>query len=137
MATEKESPAARGKRILDRIEAEEAETAKKFDPAQLIEDSERVHVIKDPVLGEVKFTPLTTKDLFELSKIQGEYEQTTEIFFRLFRKAFPKLKSPEDIGKLPGDKLTRLSELLNSKENFFQIPRKLRHGSNATTQRNT
>jgi hypothetical protein len=135
--SEKEGVAARGKRILDRIDAEERETAKKFDPALLVEESEKIQTIHDAVLGEVKFTPLTTKDLFELSKVQGEYEQTTEIFFRLFRKAYPKLKSPDDIGKLPGDKLTRLSELLNSKENFFQIPRKFQRGSNATTSPST
>jgi len=128
---------ARGKRILDRLDAEEKETAKKFDPVRLIEDIERVHVISDSVLGEVKFTPLTTKDLFELNKIEGEYERTTELFYRLLRKAYPQLKGPEDIGKLPGDKLTRLSELLNSKENFFQIPRKFQRGSNAATSPST
>lgn len=135
--SEKEGPAARGKRILDRLDAEEKEIAKKFDPVQLVEDSEKIKTIQDPVLGEVRFTPLTTKDLFELNKIQGEYEQTTEIFYRLLRKAYPKLKGPDDIGKFPGDKLTRLSELLSSKENFFQIPRKFQRGSNATTMPST
>ena len=128
---------ARGKRILDKLDAEEKETAKKFDPVRLIEDIEKIHVISDSVLGEVKFTPLTTKDLFELNKIEGEYERTTELFYRLLRKAYPQLKGPEDIGKLPGDKLTRLSELLNSKENFFQIPRKFQRGSNAATSPST
>jgi hypothetical protein len=129
----KEGPAERGKRILERIDAEEREIAKKFDPVQLIEESEKIRVIKDPVLGDIKFTPLTTKDLFELSKVQGQYEQTTEIFYRLLRKAYPKLKGPDDIGKLPAQKLTRLSEILVAKENFFQIPKTLQRGSNVTT----
>jgi hypothetical protein len=134
----KESPAERGKRILEDEVAKDAEVSKMFDPVQLIADSAKIRIIKDPVLGEVKFTVLTTEDMLAISAQSDDVvAQTKEIFFRLLHKAYPDLKSPDDIGRLPATTLTRLSEILGASENFFQIPKTSKHGSKKTLKPST
>lgn len=131
-----ESPAERGKKLFEKEDAEQREIAKKFDPVKLIEDSQRIRTIKDPVLGEVKYTLLTAQDLFEISEVKAVDAQTKIIFFKLFHKAYPGLKCPDDIGKLPAETLTRLSEILWGKDNFFGIPKTFQSGSKQTTPQN-
>lgn len=133
----KEGAAARGKRILDRIDAQERETAKKFDPAKLIEDSARILTVQDPVLGEIKYTVLTTQNMFEISECTTAVERTKQTMFRLLHKAYPKLKSPDDILKLPAQTVVRLGEILDGSDNFFQIPKLSKPGSTQTKTPNT
>lgn len=126
---DKESPAERGKRILEEEAATDREAAKKFDPVKLIANADQIQIIKDPVLGEVKYTVLTTQDMFDISALTTPIDQTKEILYRLLHKAYPDIKSPEDILKLPAKTVTRLGEIVAGIENFFQLPKSSTVGS--------
>jgi hypothetical protein len=129
---DKEGPAARGKRILEEEAAAEAEAAKAFDPLKLIANVEEIQTTKDPILGEIKYTVLTTQDMFEIAGYSTPVEQTKQTLFRLLHKAYPDLKTPDDILKLPAQTVVRLGEILEGPDNFFQIPRRSRTGSKTT-----
>jgi hypothetical protein len=135
--SEAESPAKRGKRILEEEAAAEAEIAKTFDPIKLIADADKIQEIKDPILGLVKYTVLTTEDMFAIGKCATPSDQTKETMYRLLRKAYPELKSPDDILKLPAQTVVRLGEIIEGPDNFFQIPRYSLPGSKPTETPNT
>jgi hypothetical protein len=134
---EEGGPAARGRRILEEEAAADAEATKKFDPRKLIANAEQVLTIKDSVLGEIKYTVLTTQDMFEIAQSKTGVEQTEQTLYRLLHKAYPDLKSPDDILKLPAQTVVRLGEVLEGAENFFQIPRRSKAGSKPTETSNT
>jgi hypothetical protein len=133
---EKESVAERGKRVLEQEAAADAVAARKFDPARLMARADEIQIIKDPVLGEIKYTVLTTQDMFEIATCTSAVEQTKQTLFRLLHKAYPELKSPDDILKLPAQTVVRLGEILEGTENFFQIPKRSTPGSKQTEMPN-
>lgn len=134
---ENESAAERGKRVLEQEAAADAEAARKFDPAKLMAKADEIQSIEDPVLGEIKYTLLTTQDMFEIANCTSAVEQTKQTLFRLLQKAYPELKSPDDILKLPAQTVVRLGEILEGTDNFFQIPKRSTPGSKQTETLNT
>ena len=130
--TSKKSPAEVGRELFEKEEAAEREIAKKFDPRRILEKAREIRTIKDPVLGEVKYTTLPAKDLWELNKISDEWERTRKMIFLLLHKAYPELKSEKDLDDFPAEELTRLCELIASPENFFHLPQTLKAGSTKT-----
>jgi hypothetical protein len=131
------SPAEKGKELFEKEEVEEQEIAKKFDPKKILEKANEIKTINDPVLGEVKYTVLTTGDLLKLSKVTDEWERARMTIFLLLHKAYPDLKDEKDIDGFPGGDITRLCNLIASPDNFFQIPQPPKSGSNATSTRKT
>jgi hypothetical protein len=130
--TSKKSPADVGRELFEKEEAAEREIAKKFDPRRILEKAREIRTIKDPVLGEVKYTTLPAKDLWELNKISDEWERTRKMIFLLLHKAYPELKSEKDLDDFPAEELTRLCELIASPDNFFHLPQILKSGSTKT-----
>jgi hypothetical protein len=128
----KKTPADVGRELFEKEEAAEREIAKKFDPRRILEKAREIRTIKDPVLGEVKYTTLPAKDLWELNKISDEWERTRKMIFLLLHKAYPELKSEKDLDDFPAEELTRLCELIASPENFFYLPQTLKAGSAKT-----
>jgi hypothetical protein len=128
----KKSPAEVGRELFEKEEAAEREIAKKFDPRRILEKAREIRTIKDPVLGEVKYTTLPAKDLWELNKISDEWERTRKMIFLLLHKPYPELKSEKDLDDFPAEELTRLCELIASPENFFYLPQTLKPGSTKT-----
>lgn len=116
------SPAEVGKEIFEKEEQKDRELAKKFSPQKILEDAKQIRTRKDPVLGELKYTVLTTGDLLALSKITDEWERARSTIFRLLHKAYPELKEEKDVDNFPGTVTTRLCEVIAGPENFFQIP---------------
>ena len=128
----KKTPADVGRELFEKEEAAEREIAKKFDPRRILEKAREIRTIKDPVLGEVKYTTLPAKDLWELNKISDEWERTRKMIFLLLHKAYPELKSEKDLDDFPAEELTRLCELIASPENFFHLPQTSTLGSAKT-----
>jgi hypothetical protein len=128
----KKTPADVGRELFEKEEAAEREIAKKFDPRRILEKAREIRTIKDPVLGEVKYTTLPAKDLWELNKISDEWERTRKMIFVLLHKAYPELKSEKDLDDFPAEELTRLCELIASPENFFHLPQTSTLGSAKT-----
>jgi hypothetical protein len=128
----KKSPAEVGRELFEKEEAAEREIAKKFDPRQILEKAREIKTIKDPLLGEVKYTTLPAKDLWELNKISDEWERTRKMIFLLLHKAYPELKSEKDLDDFPAEELTRLCELIASPANFFHLPQTSTPGSTKT-----
>jgi hypothetical protein len=133
--TQKKSPADVGRELFEKEEATDREAAKKFDPRRILEKAREIRTIKDPVLGELKYTPLAAKDLWELNKLSDEWERTRKTIFLLLHKAYPELKSEKDLDDFPGEELTRLCELIASPENFFHLPQTSMLGSVKTKTR--
>lgn len=134
---ENESAVERGKRVLEQEAAADAEAARKFDPARLMTEADEIQIVKDPALGEIKYTVLTTQDMFEIAQCVGPVEQTKQTLFRLLHKAYPEIKSPDDILKFPAQTVVRLGEIIEGAENFFQIPKRSTPGSKPTGTPNT
>jgi hypothetical protein len=128
----KKTPADVGRELFEKEEAAEREIAEKFDPRRILEKAREIRTIKDPVLGEVKYTTLPAKDLWELNKISDEWERTRKMIFLLLHKAYPELKSEKDLDDFPAEELTRLCELIASPENFFHLPQTSTLGSAKT-----
>jgi hypothetical protein len=124
------SPAEKGRELFEKEEAADRETAKKFDPKDIMKKAAKVRTVMDSVLGEIKYTLLTTGDLFEINKIEDKEGRARAILFRLLRKAYPELKE-EDIDEFPMEVTTRLLELLMPKD-FFQTPQLSKTGSGLT-----
>ena len=129
------SPAEVGKEIFEKEEQEDRELAKKFSPQKILEDAKEIHILNDRVLGEVKYTVLTTGDLLAMNKLTDEWERTRSTIFRLLHKAYPELKEEKDVDNFPGHVTTRLCELIADPENFFQIPQVSTNGSELTKKR--
>jgi hypothetical protein len=135
--SDNESPAERGKRILTEETVKDAAAAEAFDPIRLIRDADKIQTINDSILGTVKYTVLTTEDMFAIGKCTTPVDQTKETMFRLLHKAYPELKSPDDILKLPAATVVRLGEIIDGKDNFFQIPKYSLPGSMQTSLPNS
>lgn len=129
------SPAEVGKELFEKEEQQDRELAKKFSPQKILEDAKAIHVLNDSVLGEVKYTILTTGDFFAMNKITDEWERARSTIFRLLHKAYPELKAEQDLDNFPGHVTTRLCELIADPENFFQIPQASMNGSELTKKR--
>jgi hypothetical protein len=129
------SPAEVGKELFEKEEQKDREVAKKFSPQKILEDAKAIRVLNDPVLGEVKYTVLTTGDLLAMNKITDEWERARSTIFRLLHKAYPELKEEKDVDNFPGHVTTRLCELIADPENFFQIPQASTNGSQSTKKR--
>ena len=129
------SPAEVGKEIFEKEEQENRELAKKFSPQKILEDAKEIRTLNDRVLGEVKYTVLTTGDLLAMNKITDEWERARSTIFRLLHKAYPELKEEKDVDNFPGTVTTRLCELIAAPENFFQIPQASMNGSQSTKKR--
>ena len=130
------SPAETGRELFEKEEAADRELAKKFDPKRILQKAGEIRTLEDPVLGEIKYTILTTGDLFKLDKIAEKEERARMTIFLLLHKAYPDMKE-QDIDGFPGDTTTRLCELIASPENFFQIPQVSRTGSESTNTPNS
>ena len=130
------SPAETGRELFEKEEAAERQLAKKFDPKRILQKANEIRTLDDPVLGEVKYTILTTGDLFKLDKIADKEERARMTIFLLLHKAYRDMKE-EDIDGFPGDTTTRLCELIASPENFFQIPQASKTGSESTNTPNS
>jgi len=125
-------PAEVGRELFEKEEAAEREIAKKFDPRRILEKARTIKIIKDPVLGELKYTVLAAKDFWELNKLPDEWERTRKTIFLLLHKAYPELKSETDLDDFPPEEITRLCELIASPENFFHLPQTSTPGSAKT-----
>jgi hypothetical protein len=130
------TPAERGRELFEKEDAEDREVAKKFDPKDILAKASKVRKVRDPVLGEIKYTVLTTGDLFEVNRIEDKEGKARAILFRMLRKAYPELKE-DDINEFPMDVTTRLLQVLMSGENFFQIPQVSNAGSKSTSTPST
>ena len=131
--TQKKSPADVGRELFEKEEATEREAAKKFDPRRILEKARTIKTIKDPVLGELKYTVLAAKDFWELNKLPVDgWERTRKLIFLLLHKTYPELKSETDLDDFPPEEITRLCELIASPENFFHLPQTLMPGSAKT-----
>ena len=130
------SPAETGRELFEKEEAAERQLAKKFDPKRILQKANEIRTLDDPVLGEIKYTILTTGDLFKLDKITDKEERARMTIFLLLHKAYPDMKE-QDIDGFPGDTTTRLCELIASPENFFQIPQVSKTGSESTNTPNS
>jgi hypothetical protein len=113
---------------IEEFEKKQAQKAEIFDPVQIIKDAGEIHILKDPKLGVIRYTPLTNKDLFAINKIQDKEARTREIIFRLLHKASPELKV-QDVDEMPMAITTRLLELLVVDEDFLKTSAKLANGS--------
>lgn len=113
---------------IQKFEAKQAEKAEIFDPVQIIKDAGEIHILKDPKLGTIRYTPLTNEDLFAINKIPDKQAKTREMIFRLLHKASPELKAV-DVDKMPMAITTRLLELLVVDEDFLKTSEKLASGS--------
>ena len=119
-----------GKEI-EEFEKKQAKRAEIFDPVQIIQDAQEIHILKDSKLGVIRYTPLTNEDLFAINKVQDKQARTREIIFRLLHKASPDLKVA-DIDKMPMSVTTRLLDLLVVDEDFLKTSAKLGIGSKPT-----
>jgi hypothetical protein len=128
----KKSPVEVGRELFEKEEAAEREAGKKFDPRRILEKAREIKTIKDSVLGEVKYSLLSVKELWELNKISDEWERTRKMIFLLLHKAYPELKSEKDLDDFPAQEMTRLCELIASPENFFHLPQTSTPGSAKT-----
>jgi hypothetical protein len=130
-----ESPAERGKRVIEKGEAKEREIAKKFDPKEIIRKASELRTVFDSQLGEIKYTVLTTGDLFDLNKIENKDARARAMLFKLLHKAYPELKE-EDIDRFPMDVATRLLNLLTNQTDFLQPEKTSTVGSESTPKHN-
>jgi len=130
------SPAEKGRELFEKEEAGDRELAKKFDPKKILEKANEIKTLDDPVLGKVKYTILTTGDLFKLDKITEKEDRARMTIFLLLHKAYPDLKK-EDIDEFPAEVTTRLCELIADPDNFFQIPQVSKTGSESTKTRSS
>jgi hypothetical protein len=130
-----ESPAEKGKRVLEGIERRDAEIAKKFNPDELIKEASKPRVLVDEELGEIHYVLLTTKDLFELNGIENKQERAVQMIFRMLKPCYPTL-TLEKIEQLPSDVTTRLATVLSGNMDFLQKQKPLTDGSKPTEKRN-
>ena len=129
------SPAEVGKELFEKEEERDRKLAKKFSPQKILEDAKAIRVLNDSVLGEVKYTVLTTGDLLAMNKITDEWERARSTIFRLLHKAYPELKEEKEVDNFPGTVTTRLCVLIAGPENFFQIPQVSMNGSKSMKKR--
>jgi hypothetical protein len=130
------SPAEKGRELFEKEDTADNGLARKFDPKKILEKANETKTLNDPVLGEVKYTILTTGDLFKLDKITEKEERARMTIFLLLHKAYPDLKK-EDIDEFPAEVTTRLCELIADPGNFFQIPQVSKAGSESTKTRSS
>jgi hypothetical protein len=126
------NPAEVGRELFEKEEAAEREAGKKFDPRRILEKAGEIRTIKDSLLGEVKYSSLSAKDLWGLANISDGWERTRKMIFLLLHKAYPELKTETDLDDFPGQEMTRLCELIASPENFFHLPQTSTLGSAKT-----
>jgi hypothetical protein len=130
------SPAETGREIFEKEDAADRELAKRFDPKRILQKASEIRTLDDPVLGNIKYTILTTGDLFKLDKISDKEERARMTIFLLLHKAYPDMKE-QDIDGFPGEVTTRLCELIAGPDNFFQIPQVSKTGSESTITPNS
>jgi len=108
---------------LDADEAEQtakrAVAAKRFDPAVVLADAKKVHVLVDPELGEVKYGKLSKREFDELQAAgDGDVERAYKMVFLMLHKGYPEL-SKDEFEALPFEVVARLSEAFASKLTGF------------------
>jgi len=117
--TQKKSPADVGRELFEKEEAAERETAKKFDPRQLLADAHKIITVQDPVLGEVKFGGLSIIEAFEINKTEDADERGLKVVYFMLQKAYPDL-TWQDIKAFPFEKANRLFDVVGKHASFLR-----------------
>ena len=108
------------------MEADEAEQAakcaiagKRFDPAVVLADSKKVHVLLNPELGEVRYGKLSKREFDELQAANdGDVERAYKMVYMMLQKGYPGL-TRDEFEDLPFEVIARLSEAFASKLTGF------------------
>lgn len=99
--------------------AKRAAVGKRFDPKVVLADANAVHVLVDPVLGEVKYGKLSKREFDELQTSKdGEVERAYKMVFLMLRKGYPGL-TREEFEQMPFEVIARLSEAFAAKLTGF------------------
>ena len=131
-----EDPAERGRKLFEEEEKQDQETAKQFDPKSLVTKSNEIRKVYHPELGEIKYTVLTARDLFEINKVEDKDARARTIVSRMLKKANPDLKE-EEINEWPQDDFTKVLETLMADKSFFQPKSSPSDGSKSTSTPST
>ena len=132
----KESPAERGKRILEELERKEQEQAKLFDISEIIMDAERIREVYVPEINRiVRFKKLTVAQDIELSKIEDPNRKALKMLYFMLHAADPKV-TEESIERMPNDVAAAILRAILPKA-FLQATdtRRLRLSLSETRQR--
>lgn len=120
------------------VEAEEAKTAKLFNPKDLLIDAKAIRQKVIPGLGLVNYSVLSFDEVLEVGAVEDKKEQSKAMLWMMLRKAYPDVKR-EDIGRYPSGKVVKLLELLKDTDDFLpantQPPKKSPAGSGRTRKR--
>jgi len=108
---------------LEAAEAEQAAkkvvVAKRFDPAVVLADAKKVHVLVDPELGEVRYGKLSKREFDELQAANdGDVERAYKMVFMMLKKGYPEL-SKDEFEAMPFEVVARLSEAFAAKLTGF------------------
>jgi hypothetical protein len=110
------------KAVLDKVEKAEdmakadIDKVKKFNPKDLLK--KKIHVYRDPDLGEVSFGDLTVADSMEIAKGKDESEKGMKIIYLSLHKAYPDLTF-EEVKEFPLSKVSRLINVIAEQTGFL------------------
>jgi hypothetical protein len=119
-------------------EHEETQRArgKIFDPKQLIQRAGKIHEIKHPVLGLLRYGELTFEDSFEINKCATDIEKTEMVAYLMMSKAYPEI--PRDFMKqMPLVEGAALIDFLTKQPAFLSPPKNSPNGSKTTLKPKT
>ena len=126
--------AAEFKNKLEKVEESELAKGKIFDPIHLIDRASKIHSIKHPTLGNVKFGELTFRDAFEINKCESDVEKTETVAWLMMKKAYPDL--PRDfLSRMPLIESASLVDLLTKQPTFLSATKTSQNGSKTTSKR--
>jgi hypothetical protein len=104
------------------------EGVKRFEPKRLRDEAMRERVVRDEVLGEVRYRPLTVRQGRELLKIADDYERGMEMIYLKLKPCYPDL-AKEDIYEWEDGLAGKLVKLITEDENFRVNPSSSGHPS--------
>ncbi len=119
----------RAKKFMEEMEkadaaekAQKAKATKLFDPAVVLSDAKRVHILVDEVLGEVRYGVLTKREIDELNDKEKEPDKRAyKMIFTMLKKGYPDLKLA-DVEDWPYEVVARISELMSKRFTSFLQP---------------
>ena len=122
-------------KIAEHDEAQRAK-GKIFDPMELIERAAKIHEVKHPKLGLLRYGELTFEDSFEINKCKTDVEKTEMVAYLMISKAYPDV--PRDfLKRMPLVEGAALIDFLTKNPCFLSQTNNSQSGSRTTRKPKT
>jgi hypothetical protein len=122
-------------KIAEHDEAQQAK-GKIFDPQALMQRAGKIHEIKHPVLGVLRYGELTFEDSFEINKCASDVEKTEMVAYLMMRKAYPDIPC-DFLKRMPLVEGAALIDFLTKQPAFLSPPQNSPNGSKTTSKPKT